>query len=58
MVALMSTYIAKPYLNNNKDLKEFSSSKAAVEYLNSYLTDDMPIMVKEDYMLIGKLIKK
>ena len=54
----MSTYIAKPYLNNNKDLKEFSSSKAAVEYLNSYLTDDMPIMVKEDYILIGKLIKK
>ena len=54
----MSTYIAKPYLNNNKDLKEFPSSKSAVEYLNSYLTDDMPIMVKEDYMLIGKLIKK
>ena len=54
----MATYIAKPYLNNNKDIVEFRLSKDAVQYLNSFLTDEMPVLYKEDYILIGKLIQK
>jgi hypothetical protein len=50
--------IAKPYINNNKDIKEFTDKKKAVLYLNSYLLDTMPTMTAEDYFLIGKLYAK
>ena len=50
--------IAKPYINNNKDIKEFTNIKKAVQYLNSYLLDTMPTMTAEDYYLIGKLYAK
>jgi len=50
--------IAKPYINNNKEIKEFTDKKKAVLYLNSFLLDTMPTMTAEDYFLIGKLYAK
>jgi hypothetical protein len=54
----MTVLVAKPYINNNKDLKEFTNKKDAIAYLNSYLPDDYPTMAFEDYALIGKLFAK
>lgn len=51
-------FVAKPLLNNNKGLQEFATIQEAVDYLNSFLPDDYPIMQAEDYFLIGKLYEK
>ena len=41
MVALMVTYIAKPYLNNNKDLKEAKNFNSWFnERFDKYKVDD------------------
>jgi len=54
----MTIFITKPYINNNKDLTEFTDLKKAVLFLNSYLTDEMPTMAADDYFLVGKLYAK
>jgi len=54
----MTVFLAKPYINNNKDLTEFTDIKKAVLFLNSYLTDEMPVLAADDYFLIGKLFAK
>jgi hypothetical protein len=58
-------FIAKPYLNKNKDMKEFSDIKAAVKYLEQVTGYKMDSEVtnrktKErtyDWELVGKLIR-
>ena len=51
----MTNYIAKPNILNSLHKKEFSEIRTAVKYLNSFLTDDMPVLYAEDAYLIGKL---
>lgn len=48
-------FTAKPSMRNNKGMKDFVKESDAVKYLNSFLTDDMPVMDAQDYYLIGKL---
>ena len=48
-------YTAKPSMYNNKGMKDFVNEADAVKYLNSFLTDEMPIMDARDFYLIGKL---
>jgi hypothetical protein len=58
-------FIAKPYLNQNKGMKEFSDIKAAVKYLEEVTGFKMDSEVtnrktKErtyDWELVGKLIR-
>jgi len=58
-------FIAKPYLNQNKGMKEFSDIKAAVKYLEKVTGFKMDSVVtnrktKErtyDWELVGKLIR-
>jgi len=58
-------FIAKPYLNKNKDMKEFSDIKEAVKYLEEVTGFKMGSEVtnrktKErtyDWELVGKLIR-
>jgi len=58
-------FIAKPYLNQNKGMKEFSDIKAAVKYLEEVTGFKMDSVVtnrktKErtyDWELVGKLIR-
>ena len=45
-------YIAKPYLFNNKELKEFDNAKDAIVYLNEVLTDS-GVDEKYDYVFIA-----
>lgn len=54
----MTIFIAKPYINNNFERKEFDTAKAALNYLNSLLPDDFPTLGLEDAVLIGKLYRK
>jgi len=54
----MTIFITKPYINNNKAISEFTDIKKAVAYLNSFLTDEMPVLAADDYYLIGKLYAK
>ena len=57
-------YIAKPYMANNKDLKEFDNAIDAVEYLNSILTSKEGDEERFDYIFVppklssGKAAKK
>jgi hypothetical protein len=51
-------FTAKPHMNNNKNMKDFDNIKDAVKYLNGFLDDDMPLMMAEDYLLIGKIFRK
>jgi hypothetical protein len=51
-------YIAKPYINNLNESKEFGTTKEALAYLNSFLPDDYPKLYLEDAILIGKLYDK
>jgi len=58
-------FIAKPYLNKNKDMKEFSDIKEAVAYLEDATGYKMDYEItnrktKErtyDWELVGKLIR-
>jgi hypothetical protein len=58
-------FIAKPYLNKNKDMKEFADIKSAVAYLEQVTGYKMDSEVtnrktKErtyDWELVGKLIR-
>lgn len=58
-------FIAKPYLNQNKGMREFSDIKAAVKYLEEVTGFKMDSEVtnrktKErtyDWELVGKLIR-
>jgi len=58
-------FIAKPYLNKNKDMKEFSDIKAAVKYLekvtgykmDSEITNRKTKERTYDWELVGKLIR-
>ena len=52
----MTRYIAKPYINNMNESKEFDTTKDALRYLNSLLPDDYPKLYLEDAILIGKLL--
>lgn len=54
----MTVLVAKPYINNNNELKEFTNVKEAVKYLNSFLPNDYPIMDMTDFAMIGKLFNK
>ena len=54
----MILLVAKPYINNLKEAKEFTNKKEAVAYLNSFLPDDYPTMGFQDYALIGKIYAK
>jgi hypothetical protein len=55
---IMTTFVVKPYINNNNESKEFDNVKAALQYLNSFLPDDYPVLAFEDAILIGKLFAK
>ena len=58
-------FIAKPYLFNNKNVKEFSDIKAAVKYLeevtgfkmDSEITNRKTKERTYDWELVGKLIR-
>ena len=58
-------FIAKPYLNQNKGMKEFSDIKAAVKYLEEVTGFKMDSEVTNrktkdrtyDWELVGKLIR-
>ena len=45
-------YIAKPYLFNNKGMKEFDNAKSAIVYLNEALSDS-GVDEKYDYVFIA-----
>lgn len=45
-------YIAKPFLFNNKDMKEFDNAKSAILYLNEALSDS-GVDEKYDYVFIA-----
>jgi len=58
-------FIAKPYLNKNKDMKEFTDIKEAVKYLelitgykmDSEVTNRKTKERTYDWELVGKLIR-
>ena len=58
-------FIAKPYLNKDKDMKEFTEIKAAVAYLeqvtgykmDSEITNRKTKERTYDWELVGKLIR-
>ena len=58
-------FIAKPYMNKNKDMKEFSDIKEAVKYLeqvtgykmDSEITNRKTKERTYDWELVGKLIR-
>lgn len=54
----MTTFVAKPYINNMHQAQEFDTAKAALNYLNSLLPDDYPKLYLEDAIMIGKLFAK
>lgn len=61
----MTTYVAKPYLNRNKDMKEFSDIREAVSYLERITGIQMSFEINKktkektyDWELIGKLTRK
>lgn len=55
---MSNVYVAKPYVNNNKGLMEFSTVDAAVKYLSSFLPHDWPNLKADDWHLVGKLSEK
>lgn len=59
------TWVAKPYLNKNTAMKEFSDVESAVTYLENYTGHKMDFVKNKktkvktyDWELIGKLYKK
>ena len=58
-------FIAKPYMNKNKEMKEFSDIKEAVKYLeqvtgykmDSEITNRKTKERTYDWELVGKLIR-
>ena len=51
----MTIYVAKPYFNTNKQMKEFDTPKEAAKYLLEVTGFKMPA---DEWELIGKIIVK
>lgn len=51
----MKTYVAKPYFNVNKGMKEFDTAKEAAKYLLEVTGFKMPA---DEWELIGKILVK
>lgn len=51
----MTVYVAKPYFNTNKDMKEFDTAKDAAKYLLQVTGFKMPA---DEWEMIGKIIVK
>jgi hypothetical protein len=51
----MTIYVAKPYFNTNKQMKEFDTAKEAAKYLLEVTGFKMPA---DEWELIGKIIVK
>ena len=52
---LFRSYVAKPYFNTNKDMKEFDTAKDAAKYLLQVTGFKMPA---DEWEMIGKIIVK
>ena len=48
-------YIAKPYMQNNKDMREFDTKKQAANYLLLITGYKMSV---QDWELVGQLFEK
>jgi hypothetical protein len=51
----MTIYVAKPYFNTSKQMKEFDTAKEAAKYLLEVTGFKMPA---DEWELIGKIIVK